>query len=311
MSWLQVSLEVVASEVAGAEAALLCAGAVALTMESEADEVVLEPAPGEVPLWNNIRLLALFPLQTDISVLAQALREFDRDIHKRLDIDFIAAQDWQSRLANHTVSAQFAERLWLLPKSLASREHATEMPAAAQEPSQVKLFLQPGLAFGSGSHPTTRLCLQWLAETVEVVENAELKVLDFGCGSGILGIAAALLGAKVVAIDHDDQAILATDENAHFNQVDDRVQALTLERWQQDRHQLVGNGFDLLVANILAAPLVDLAPMFTKALRHHGQIALSGILREQAEMVMAAYPSIKFDAPNFEGDWVCLTGTKA
>ena len=301
MNWLQISLALGTQEAAEFETVLQAHGAVAITYESQADEVVLEPKPGEIPLWQHINLVALFSIDTNISGLNEALRVLDAEVHERLDVAFVAEEDWQQRLANHTVSAEFGGRLLLLPKieAVAQRVVAKAEKAA--------LYLEPGLAFGSGSHPTTRMCLEWLASHIK----ADQVVLDFGCGSGILAIGAALLGARVIAVDHDDQAITATRENAQFNGVSEQIQTLTLVDWGRDRSWQASEHFDVVVANILAAPLIDLAPTFSRSLRRGGSLVLAGILDHQASQVMQAYPGVKFGPTVAEDEWVCLAGMLA
>jgi ribosomal protein L11 methyltransferase len=301
VNWLQITLALGTQEAAEFETVLQAHGAVAITYESQADEVVLEPKPGEIPLWQHINLVALFSIDTNISGLNEALRVLDAEVHERLDVAFVAEEDWQQRLANHTVSAEFGGRLLLLPKieAVAQRVVAQAEKAA--------LYLEPGLAFGSGSHPTTRMCLEWLASHIK----ADQVVLDFGCGSGILAIGAALLGARVIAVDHDDQAITATRENAQFNGVSEQIQTLTLVDWGRDRSWQASEHFDVVVANILAAPLIDLAPTFSRSLRQGGSLVLAGILDHQASQVMQAYPGVKFGPTVAEDEWVCLAGTLA
>lgn len=301
MNWLQITLALGTQEAAEFETVLQAHGAVAITYESQADEVVLEPKPGEIPLWQHINLVALFSIDTNISGLNEALRVLDAEVHERLDVAFVAEEDWQQRLANHTVSAEFGGRLLLLPKieAVAQRVVAKAEKAA--------LYLEPGLAFGSGSHPTTRMCLEWLASHIK----ADQVVLDFGCGSGILAIGAALLGARVIAVDHDDQAITATRENAQFNGVSEQIQTLTLVDWGRDRSWQASEHFDVVVANILAAPLIDLAPTFSRSLRQGGSLVLAGILDHQASQVMQAYPGVKFGPTVAEDEWVCLAGMLA
>ena len=301
MNWLQISLALGTQEAAEFETVLQAHGAVAVTYESQADEVVLEPKPGEIPLWQHINLVALFSIDTNIAGLNEALRVLDAKVHERLDVAFVAEEDWQQRLANHTVSAEFGGRLLLLPKieAVAQRVVAKAEKAA--------LYLEPGLAFGSGSHPTTRMCLEWLASHIK----ADQVVLDFGCGSGILAIGAALLGARVIAVDHDDQAILATRENAQFNGVSEQIQTLTLAQWERDGSHQAPDHFDVVVANILAAPLIELAPTFSRSLRQGGSLVLAGVLDDQATEVIQAYPDVAFGPTVAEDEWVCLTGTLA
>lgn len=301
MNWLQITLALGTQEAAEFETVLQAHGAVAISYESQADEVVLEPKPGEIPLWQHINLVALFSIDTNISGLNEALRVLDAEVHERLDVAFVAEDDWQQRLANHTVSAEFGGRLLLLPKIEAA---AWRVVAKAEKAA---LYLEPGLAFGSGSHPTTRMCLEWLASHIK----ADQVVLDFGCGSGILAIGAALLGAKVIAVDHDDQAITATRENAQFNGVSEQIETLTLVDWGRDRSWKASEHFDVVVANILASSLIDLAPTFSRILRKGGSLVLAGVLDHQAAQVMLAYPGVKFGPTVAEDEWVCLAGTLA
>jgi len=301
VNWLQITLALGTHEAAEFETVLQAHGAVAITFESQADEVVLEPKPGEIPLWQHINLVALFSIDTNISGLNEALRVLDAAVHERLDVAFVTEENWQQCLSNQTVSAEFGGRLLLLPKI----EAVAQRVAAKAE--KAALYLEPGLAFGSGSHPTTRMCLEWLASHIK----ADQVVLDFGCGSGILAIGAALLGARVIAVDHDDQAITATRENAQFNGVSEQIQTLTLVDWGRDRSWQASEHFDVVVANILAAPLIDFAPTFSRSLRQGGSLVLSGILDHQASQVMQAYPGVKFGPTVAEDEWVCLSGTLA
>ena len=307
MNWLQISLALGTQEAAEFETVLQAHGAVAVTYESQADEVVLEPKPGEIPLWQHINLIALFSIDTNIAGLNEALRVLDAKVHERLDVAFVAEEDWQQRLANHTVSAEFGGRLLLLPKIEAVEQRVDAAGAVMSKTGKAALYLEPGLAFGSGSHPTTRMCLEWLARQIKT----DQVVLDFGCGSGILAIGAALLGARVIAVDHDDQAILATRENAQFNGVSEQIQTLTLAQWERDGSHQAPDHFDVVVANILAAPLIELAPTFSRSLRQGGSLVLAGVLDDQATEVIQAYPDVAFGPTVAEDEWVCLTGTLA
>ena len=221
----------------------------------------------------------------------------DPQLHEHCEFDFIAEQDWQAAVHQHAIDQHFADRLWLLPKSR----------AADPRPESIAcLYLGPGLAFGSGSHPTTRMCLSYLAESVRPGQ----RILDFGCGSGILAIAAALLGATAVGVDHDDQAVLATNENAQFNAVNsDQLQVFNLQDWHRQTESDI-LPFDVIAANILAGPLQQLAEHFCALLQPSGQVVLSGILPQQVDSVIEAYPLIDFVKPVIEDDWACLIGTK-
>tara|TARA_B100000902_G_scaffold153202_1_gene149696 strand:+ start:136 stop:1044 length:909 start_codon:yes stop_codon:yes gene_type:complete len=297
VSWIQLQWQLQSDQVAEAETLLSDHGATAVVLESLADEVVLEPDPGATPIWQSVRVKALFRLDLDVAELGAALKDLDPQLHDHCEFDFIAEQDWQAVLSQQAVERCFANRLWLLPKSAATDPRPERIAC---------LYLDPGLAFGSGSHPTTRMCLSYLAEAVQPGQ----RILDFGCGSGILAIAAALLGATAVGVDHDDQAVLATTENARFNEVSmDQLQVFNLQHW----HQNVGSSaesFDMISANILAGPLQQLAEHFCGLLKSGGQVVLSGILPHQVQGVIDAYPWIDFVNPVIEDDWACLIGTK-
>lgn len=283
------------------EALLLGLGAAALTVVSEDDEIILEPGPGELPAWQRCRLFTLFPLDANMGAIREALDARNGGLPEDISVDFVADEDWQRRLSNNTVTALFGDRLWLLPKT-----RRPEGPNPSPTTERPTLFLEPGLAFGSGSHPTTRLCLEWLARHIE----PDQSVLDFGCGSGVLAIATALLGARAVGVDHDPQALIATRENAAFNGVDDRVKALSLQVWQNQSAATHAVSFDVLVANILAGPIVSMADMFTALVKPGGHLVLSGILAEQAAQVRDAFPSLSFLSTSIEQDWVCLVARK-
>jgi ribosomal protein L11 methyltransferase len=293
VSWLQIELRATPASLPHIEEVLFSCGAVSVSLVSDADEPVLEPAPGETPLWSSVRMQALFDLDADVAALRRALAEH-RLLDSELAVDFVHPQDWQQAARGHAVDEVFAGRLRVLPKEA----------AAQADTSMVYLRLDPGLAFGSGSHPTTRMCLCWLARQVK----AGQKVLDFGCGSGILAIAAALLGAQVVAVDYDAQAVMATRENAAYNGIDDTaLEVLSLEEWQSGNFE---DCFDIVVANILASPLQELAAEFEQVLVDGGALVLSGILQDQAESVMSSYAATEFDPPEIEAGWACLAGIR-
>ena len=293
MSWLQIELPATAATLPELEEALLACGALSLSLVSDADEPVLEPAPGETPLWSSVRVHALFDLDTDMAQVRHMLGALDL-LRGELRVEFVRPDDWQEAARSHAVNEVFAERLWVLPRDARPSGDASLIP----------LRLDPGLAFGSGSHPTTRMCLRWLAQHVA----ADQRVLDFGCGSGILAIAAALLGAQVVAVDHDSQALMATRENAAYNEVSPgALTVLSLEAWYREKRE---RRFDVVVANILAAPLQSLAPEFEQVLESGGSIVLSGVLAEQAQQVMSSYAVTDFQTPIVEAGWACLTGIR-
>ena len=293
MSWVQLEVALGRKSLPRLEELeerLIACGALALTLLSDDDEPVLEPAPGEMPLWRTVRLRALFPLAVDFAEVRSELASVSPDLRSP-EVQFLGEKNWQGEFA--AIESIFAERLLLRP------------PASPEREGLANLVLQPGLAFGSGTHPTTRMCLEWIATHV----GTQMSVLDYGCGSGILAIAAVLLGADAVAVDHDQQALTATRNNARQNRLDGaKLRVLDVPGWHEmdlsDRYGV----FDVVVANILAGPLAELAEEFQGALKPGGNIVLSGILSEQAAGVMAAYPSIEFDAPGQEEGWVCLSG---
>ena len=295
MGWLKLTLDLDAESVDAAESVLESFAPLSVTVSDAADQPVLEPDPGTTPLWRNCRLEALFDLALDVGALRRALERL------RLEpaaLDFLDDADWQNRWRQFAVDFCFADRLWLVPK---------DVPA----PGEPALHLDPGLAFGSGSHPTTRLCLDWLA-------RADLEgrsVLDYGCGSGVLALAALKLGARdVLAIDHDPQALLATRENAAYNALGQPGSGAALSVGPPE---ILGERrFDVIVANILANPLLALADVLTAALEPSGVLIMSGLLEEQAVGLMKAYPALSFAPVAVEADeqgarWARLEGVRA
>lgn len=266
-------------------------GAEAITLSDAADEPLLEPAPGETPLWKQVRITGLFPASADFPALERDLLD-SLGISRLPDwsVETLEDRAWEREWLKDFRPMRFGRRLWVVPG---------EQPVPADD--ALILRLDPGLAFGTGTHPTTRLCLEWL----EKLPLAQLQVLDFGCGSGILSIAAALLGARsVVALDIDDQALIATRSNALRNGVADRIETCS------DVAPMQG-AFDVIVANILAATLELNASTICGRLKPGGSLALAGILEPQVAGVAGAYREwIDFSAPAAHGEWVRLTGTR-
>ncbi|MFP5382455.1 MAG: 50S ribosomal protein L11 methyltransferase [Gammaproteobacteria bacterium] len=297
-AWLQLSLEVARTDIDSAEELLYALDALSITELDAQDQPLLEPGPGETPLWDRVVVVALFPGDLDPdelrAVFASAWQTAFGENPPGFRVEGLADQPWERAWLEHFKPMRFGERLWVVPSW-------TEPP----QPDAVNLRLDPGLAFGTGTHQTTALCLRWL----DAQGLAGKRVLDFGCGSGILAIAAALLGAReVVGVDNDPQAIIATGDNAGRNHV--TVRALLPREFEADA--TAGNAaFDFVVANILAGPLVQLAPRIAGCVKPGGGLALSGILREQADEVAAAYAGwIDWDAPAIDGDWVRLAGRR-
>lgn len=299
MAWLAVTLVVPEAALAHCETVLedLSAAAITTLPFDEETAPVLEPAPGATPKWSHNRVQALFPMATDVAHLRKVLSEqLAPEQRRSLTVDFLEDQNWLESWRQHAVQACFGERLWLLPKD-------APLPAEIQQATlaQIVLRLDPGLAFGSGGHPTTQLCLEWLAQA----DLTGLRVLDFGCGSGVLAIAAHLLGAaEVDAVDIDPQALTATRSNADFNE----VPATQLQTFLPEQLPS-GQTYDLVVANILANPLVSLAPTLLERLAPGGHIVLSGLLETQQQAVAAAYPSLSL-AGVAQQEWVRLAGCR-
>lgn len=273
------------------EAALLENGALSVTLTDAGDNPVLEPAPGETPLWADTKITALFDATADVDALPDQLC-VALQVGKlpANHIESLADRAWEREWLADFGPMQFGQRLWVIPG---------DEPAPVDDAIVVKL--DPGLAFGTGTHATTALCLGWL----DGIDLAGKTVFDLGCGSGILGIAALKLGAsRVEAVDIDLQAVLATRQNAQRNGVEDRLQVGT-------EVAPVTAGFDVVVANILAGTLIDNADMICALSKPGGKIALSGILTGQADEVLEAFPGrVEFDPPVVLNEWVLLTGTR-
>jgi ribosomal protein L11 methyltransferase len=267
-------------------------GALSVSLEDEGDQPLFEPGPGETPVWNETRVIALFEAEADIErARAAAIARFGEDAFDGWRVEEIQDQAWERAWMEHFRPMRFGERLWIVPTGF-------EPP---EQDDAVCVALDPGLAFGTGTHPTTALCLEWLDG-----QNLQGKrAVDYGCGSGILAIAALRLGAEsALAIDIDPQALAATRDNADKNGVAERIRCrLPLATLAEPA--------DLLLANILANPLIELVPTLAGYVRPGGALALSGILREQAEDVSRAYaPYFDMDAPKFQEDWTLLTGIR-
>jgi ribosomal protein L11 methyltransferase len=292
MPWLQVHVDTDACRAGRVEDALAALGALSVTLLDAADDAVLEPAPGDTPLWRSTRVTGLFDGATDAAALRSRIDEaLDPDGVAQLIVERLDDRVWERAWLEHFHPMRFGRRLWIVPGG---------RPAPAGR-GAVVVELDPGLAFGTGTHPTTALCLEWL----DGLELSGRRVIDVGCGSGILAIAALKLGAAgATAVDHDPQALLATRENAERNGVTDRLVVSVTDADPPAPAEVV-------VANILAGTLVELAPSITDLVAAGGELGLSGILADQADAVRAAYePAIAFAAPRVREGWVLLHGTR-
>ncbi|MBK7493425.1 MAG: 50S ribosomal protein L11 methyltransferase [Nitrosomonas sp.] len=304
MSWVTLIIETDAAHAEVLSDALLEQGALSVDIHDAAadtqDEQMLFGEPGEPSgeIWQNAEVSALFDQDADIvAILRNVTQIIQPDQPLGYRIERVEEQDWVRLTQSQFDPIQISARLWIVPTW-----HQSPDPAA------INLILDPGLAFGTGSHPTTQLCLGWLDQNLQPGD----KVMDYGCGSGILAIAALKLGARfVTGIDIDPQAIKASQENALRNQCDPAKFHFATAHQATERSVRPEEQMDVVVANILANPLIILAPLLMQIARKHGHIVLSGILKEQAEEVKAVYQQW-FDmriAREQEG-WVLLTGIK-
>jgi ribosomal protein L11 methyltransferase len=304
MPFLELSLRCRESDQPRYEHALEDIGALAVTLlDAEVDtpneHAILEPGVGQTPLWNDIALSALFPIDADALLLLAALESFDPALDwSRATFRRVEDQDWERVWMDQYVPLQFGARTWIVPWN-------QPLPDGAQQADAAVVRLDPGLAFGSGTHPTTALCLQWLDGLADAGGLSGRTVLDFGCGSGILALAALKLGApRAVAIDNDPQALLATHDNAQRNGVDERLSVHQPDAAPAARYPVV-------VANILASALMQLADTLAGCVAPGGRIAMSGILAGQEPELLARYGD-RFDALQVarDGDWVRIDGVR-
>ena len=289
MPWSEVSISVTREQAPLAELVLEQQGALAVTLEDAEDHPLLEPGPGATPLWPSVHVRGLFEEDVARDRITRALQVVPGISRPEL-IRWreVGDQVWERAWMDHFQPMKFGDHLWIVPAGM-------KIPLNEND---IEIRLDPGLAFGTGTHPTTALCLEWL----DGQDFSGKHVVDYGCGSGILGIAAALKGAeRVVCVDNDPQALEATADNAARNGVTDLVRCLAPEVFSE-------NSADFIVANILAGPLVELAPVLLGSVKPGGTIVLSGILDEQAEMVINAYQLDCHNICRHELDgWVRLT----
>ena len=291
MIWKQISFEVKKSETDLVSEVLMGLGSISITYSDALDDAIYEPPVGQTPLWDNVKVNALFSSEVNQKSIETSIS----DICNIVVIDTVTLKDrvWEEECQKDFPSMRFGKRLWVCPswdtESILSND-------------SIVIHMDPGLAFGTGTHQTTSLCLEYLDSN----PPKNLRVIDFGCGTGILAIAAAKFGAKsVIAIDNDPQAVLSSKENVAKNKCENTITTIHSINQGSDRK------CDLLIANILANPLVELEPLFSDLVHTNGMLLLSGILKEQVDRVVKCY-SINFS--NIEvankGEWFRISGKR-
>lgn len=302
MPWLELQLTLAAAEQPHAEAALEDLGALAVTlMDAEADTpdeaAIFEPGVGETPLWRSLTLLALFEADADRRGLLHLLRDALPELSPEcVTFREVADQKWERAWMDRYRPMQFGKRLWIYPWNIEPPEHGGALTAIVR--------LDPGLAFGTGTHPTTALCLEWL----EGIDLSGKTLVDYGCGSGVLAIAALKLGAgEAIGVDNDPQALTATQDNAARNGVASRIRTCLPDALPHDFRA------DVFIANILAGPLHELAPRFAAVCRPAAPFALSGILAGQENELLATYRDRGFTDLRVtqREDWLRIDGVRA
>ena len=290
MIWKQISFEVKKSETDFVAEVLMGLGSVSITYSDALDDAIYEPPVGQTPLWDNVKVNALFSSEVNQKSIETSIS----DICNIVVIDTVTLKDrvWEEECQKDFPSMRFGKRLWVCPswdtESILSND-------------SIVIHMDPGLAFGTGTHQTTSLCLEYLDSN----PPKNLHVIDFGCGTGILAIAAAKFGAKtVIAIDNDPQAVLSSKENVAKNKCENTITIHSINHGNDRK-------CDLLIANILANPLVELEPLFSDLVHTNGMLLLSGILKEQVDRVVKCY-SINFS--NIEvankGEWFRISGKR-
>jgi ribosomal protein L11 methyltransferase len=295
MAWLELHIKTTADYADSLSDQLALLGAEAVTFQDAGDQPIYEPVPGELKFWQETIVIGLFnhELQPE-PILAYLEDQQISGLIKSFSLKEIADQDWERTCLEHFKPIQFGKRLWVCP--------SWQTPVDAKA---VNVILDPGLAFGTGTHPTTALCLEWLDQHI----NNQTVVMDYGCGSGILALAALKLGAEqVIAVDNDPQALEATLKNSQRNP--DVAQGL-VAYFPNEINEL-NISADVLIANILAAPLIELASRFADFTHPGSDLLLSGILVEQVEQVISAYqPWFYFKRPIIQrGGWARVEGTR-
>jgi ribosomal protein L11 methyltransferase len=298
MAWIQLKVEVLPDQIEVIEDSMLLEGAQAVTLQDGADQPILEPELGTMPVWDKTIVIGLFDAEINGEQLIANMQDLfacDPNMQganfPKHKLELVEDKDWERAWMDNFHPMPFGDRLWVCP--------SWKDP---EDKEAVNLMLDPGLAFGTGTHPTTAHCLRFLDHAV----NGDELIVDYGCGSGILGIAALLLGSdRMLGVDNDPQALIATRQNAERN-------GISAERYDvvlpENTHKVEA---DIMVANILAGPLISLAENIASLTKSGGKLALSGLLSHQADEVRQAYePWFNMDGMEQMDDWIILTGMK-
>ncbi|WP_048307223.1 50S ribosomal protein L11 methyltransferase [Halomonas sp. PR-M31] len=302
MPWLQLKARVAPEQADTLEELLIAEGASAITLQDAQDDPVFEPDLGTTPLWQETVLTGLYDDLDHIEAMLERVHQawtlaVADDPCPEIEYELLDDRDWQREWMDSFVPLRMGKRLWIVPSW-----------HDAPDPKAVNLLLDPGLAFGTGTHPTTALCLEWLDELAEKIEFDHKNILDFGCGSGILAIAALKLGATcALGTDIDPQALIASRDNAQRNGIVDSQFELFLP------DQLPKGTENIVLANILAGPLIELAPIIAARVASGGHLVLSGILAKQADEVLDAYRNqgLHMELPVEREGWVRLSGCRS
>ena len=299
-SWLQLVCSASKKHHELIETEMESAGALSITWQDAEDEPVLEPLPGETPLWSHLIITALFDAEVDLTSLTEILNKNQSNWEiTSVHTEVVNNQDWERVWMKDFHPMCFGENLWIIP-STTDLDEIKNVQKNSSNPTSI--ILDPGLAFGTGTHPTTALCLEWLDQN----PPKDLTVVDYGCGSGILAVAAAKLGAtSIMATDIDPQALTATKENMRRNRIDlEKIPCYLPEDCPDIR-------VDLVLANILCGPLIELYPRLSAYVKPSGRIVISGLLATQKEDIIEAYSA---DFSDFKvkqlDDWIRISATK-
>lgn len=277
MAWQQLHIQCEKHEADLTETLMLEHAALSISLDDAGDQPLFEPLPGESPLWDEIIVTGLFDTQINLENLGQTIAQ--AVTANRVWVSHVDDKDWEREWMKHYQPIECANDLWIVPKWL-----------TPPNPDALNIIMDPGLAFGTGYHATTRLCIDWLSTLAKSQGLIGKTVIDYGCGSGILGVVALMLGAaQVYAVDIDPQAILATQQNAARNHVENKIAAFLPQEFEVFCANNNILPADIITANILAKPLISLAPYFATLLKPQGKIVLAGLIENQVEAVKMAY----------------------